>query len=77
MSRVKYGFCKSNNRHFPSSSSKLQCAWHAVQIKKKSVLKKALAIASAFRLMGPVGLGSNAKVEFELYPTSESKAAQR
>lgn len=55
------------------------CSVSGTQFKKKKklALKKALAIASAFRLMGPVGLGSNAKVEFELYPTSESKAAQR
>lgn len=76
MLRVKYGFCQSNNRHFPSSSAKRQCARHAVQIIKKKnhlVLRKALAIASAFRLMGLAGLGSNAKVEFELYPTFERK----
>lgn len=52
-----------------SNKKKIKITWF--------LFKKALAIASAFRLMGAVGLGSNAKVEFELYPTSESKAAQR
>lgn len=75
--RVEYGFCKSNNRHFPSRSLKLQYAWQAVQIKKSLCLKKAPAVASTFRLIGLLGLRSNADVEFELSPALESKAARK
>lgn len=50
------------------------CVAHAFKEKNHFVLKKALEISSAFGQIGILGLQSNTNVEFELYPTLESKA---
>lgn len=75
--RVKYGFGNSNQRRFPPSSSDCSVPGTLVQMKKKKihlVLRKALEISSASGRIGTLDLWSRTKVEFELYPPSESEA---